>query len=393
MSIIRKGALDLAIFLLILTGVVGAGRLYVHSQYALPAEVQVCTLEWAMVADEIGRTVGVPREVPLVLWYLENGMCQENPSDCTGIAGLSDLVRSGALPCLEPGSVSAPELVEQLRLGAVQFKLGCPGVTYQTADPAILKRCYLAYDAGIDAAEIMDPDRSAFVMNRYDEAHKGMVYRDIELELVDPRKLGAWPTHLAMQSVIIGNWDKGSIGRPLFWFDKLVLDCRDRLAAVNASRECSSGVGYWREPLVDDCLVKPHPRGKASLRPRGQPVLGDVLVSQDLHGCHVGFPGLDLHASDGLAYLQAPMPGDLVFYSDQWGDSTIRIENEEWVVWLLHARLPLITAGAVKAGDLLGITRSGDSPAEFEVHYAIYDKAAGGFVDPGHFIPPVADFY
>ncbi len=388
---IKEGALDFMIFLLILTGVVGAGRLHVHSQYALPAEVQSCTLEWAMVGEQIGRAVDVPREVPLVLWYLEGGMRQENPPDCAGIVGLYDQVRSGNLPCFEPGLIDAAEVTEQLWLGAAEFKLGCPEVTYHTADPAVLKRCYLVYDAGVHAADVLDPDRSAFVMNGYDEAHQGMIYQDIELEMVDSRNLGAWPTHLAMQSLIIGNWDESVIRRPLFWFDKLVLDWRDRLAAWDATRDRGLGDGEWREPRVDDCLVKPHPRGKLGLKPNRQPVVGDVLVTQDLHGCHFGLPGLDLSSPDGIVLLQAPMSGDLVTYPDQWGNFTIRIENEEWVVWLLHPRSSLITEGEVKAGDLVGVIGSVDSLIEPKIHYTIYDKVAGGFVDPGHFIPPVAE--
>ena len=109
MSIIRNAAQDFVIFVLILTGLTGVGRLVVSSQYTLPEEVQNTTLEWASVADEIGRAVEVPREVPLVLWYLAGGMRQENPSDCAGIVGLHDAVRTGEIPCLEPGPIEAGE--------------------------------------------------------------------------------------------------------------------------------------------------------------------------------------------------------------------------------------------------------------------------------------------
>ena len=81
------------------------------------------------------------------------------------------------------------------------------------------------------------------------------------------------------------------------------------------------------------------------------------------------------------------MTGDLATYSDQWGDSTIRIENQEWIVWILHPRSHFIKQGPVQAGDLVGVMGPvKNSTAPYYVHYTVYDKVNGGFVDPGHLI-------
>jgi hypothetical protein len=83
------------------------------------------------------------------------------------------------------------------------------------------------------------------------------------------------------------------------------------------------------------------------------------------------------------------MTGELATYSDQWGDSTIRIENQEWIVWILHPRSYFIEQGSVQAGDLVGVmgpVRNSTGP--HYVHYTVYDKVNGGFVDPGHLIFP-----
>ena len=389
-GLLAKGAFDFVMFLLVLMGVAGVGQVYVNSRHALERGIQSTTLKWAIVADQIGRALDLPREVPLVLWYIENGMRAENPANCLGIVGAHAQVRRGDIPCFELGSIGPSQVTEQLWLGAKEFKLRCPEVTYSTVDPGLLIKCYLAYDAGVHAADSLDPDQSAYVMNGYDAAHQNMVYRDLELGTLVPQGLGAWPTHLAMQSVILGNWDLGIDRRPLLWVDELLPGWKDQLGNWDTAQAREPENPRWREPRVEGCLVEPHRQGDPTLKPDRQPVVGEMVLIQDLHGCHYSFPGIDLSSVDTVAPLQAPMIGELATYSDQWGDSTIRIENQEWIVWILHPCSYFIKQGSVQAGDLVGVMGPvRNSTAPYYVHYTVYDKVNGGFVDPGHLIYPV----
>ncbi|MEM7118846.1 MAG: hypothetical protein AAF614_40890, partial [Chloroflexota bacterium] len=204
---VLRGAFDTFLLVLLGFGFLAGGRLYMDGQYTLPRHIQSDVLKWAPVADHIARKTDIPREVPLVLWFKENSMRSENPESCTGIIGAYDLVRSGERPCFTPGPLSDIEVSQQLALAAVEYKKRCPEATYWTQSPELIKKCYFAYNAGAGAASRLDPNDSAYVMNGYDEAHQNMVYSDIELGTVRVTALGAWPTHLAMQSLIVAQLD------------------------------------------------------------------------------------------------------------------------------------------------------------------------------------------
>ena len=208
-----RGIFDSFLSVLLFTGLLAGGRYYLEGQYALPSQTQETVIKWVPIADHIAREVDIPREVPLVLWFKENSMQANNPENCTGIIGAYDLVRSGEQPCFAPGPISDLAVSEQLAIGAVEFKARCPDITYFTQDPDTIKRCYFAYNAGTGAAARLDADESAYVMNNYDENYANMVYSDVELGTVAVTALGAWPAHLAFQSLIVSQMDMAE--RPL----------------------------------------------------------------------------------------------------------------------------------------------------------------------------------
>jgi hypothetical protein len=387
---ISTGVFDVATLFLLVLGLFRGSQAYMDARYDLPVTIQETVLKWAVVSDYVARSVDIPREVPLVLWFKENSMLAVNPDSCTGIMGAYDLVRSGERPCFTPGPVNDLEVAEQLLIGAQEYKKRCPDITYLTHDPTHIQRCYLAYNAGTGAAARLDPTDSAYVMNNYDAAHTNMVYSDIELGTVRVTALGAWPTHLAFQSLVVSRID--GLEMPV---TAALVDTKNRLfdslwAVLTGADILNNAIGMdfpnTRDISDESCLGEPH-AGRASWRPNRNPVSETPILTQDVHGCSYGLPGLDISSDNRAALLQAPMPGELTTYTDRWYNSTIRIENEEWIVWLLHPRTYLLAEGEVRRGQAVGVMGAVGNATGPHVHYTVYDKVNQTFVDPSLFLP------
>lgn len=399
------GMLDVLLLLGVPTVALVGSNAYMNREYTLPRRAQQQVVAWAQVSDYVAREADIPSVTPLVLWYKEAGLEAVNPDNCEGIMGLHDLIVSRQHPCFTPGPIGYAEVFRQLRLGAREFKARCPSIRYTTTDPNLIKHCYLFYNAG--AASRMDPNQSAYVMNRYDREHQNMVHRGGYVM----QNLGAWPAHLAMQSLILNlvdspqgappRWRLGeAIIRPLI--DTLIR-WRDRIASwpdispvlgtvMYTDREAGPLAPAWRAPRTDDCLVTPHAGGKPELRPRRNPVIEAPVLTQDLHGCAYLLPGIDIGSlTNPASPLQAPMPGYVTTYTDQWQNTTIRIENDEWIVTLLHPRSYAVREGPVIRGQLVGVMGAQGRASGPHVHFSIYDKIEGGYVDPGAFIPSLSD--
>lgn len=382
-----RGMFDTLLFFFVVLGFLNGGQLVMENQYALPPSVQSMTVKWAVTADFIAYQTDIPREVPLVLWYKESSMQAVNPDNCTGIMGAYDLVRSGSHTCFTPGPISDIEVSEQLAIGAIEFKKRCPEITYWSQSPADIKRCYLAYNAGVGAAAILDPNQSAYVMNGADGDHLNMTYSDIELGTVQVTALGAWPVHLAIQSLLVAQVDEAEkpyqlaivdLGTRFYdWVVYRLLDFEGEVAGIGP-------MALPNERAIDPagCLNPAHLLANPLLKPTVNPVAESPLLTQDVHGCSYGLPGIDISSDNPESLLLAPIPGELTTYSDQWQNTTIRIENQEWIVWLLHARSYLAEMGEVKAGEAVGVMGSVGISTGPHVHYAVYDKIAETFVDP-----------
>lgn len=399
---ILQGMFDMLMLLLLGLGV-GVGfltgsRSIMNSQYTVPQNIQSTVLQWSRTSNNIALLADVPREVPLVIWFKENSMKSENPDNCTGIIGAYDLVRSGEHPCFEPGPISRVEVQKQLAIAAVEFKKRCPEIGYFTQDPDTIKRCYFAYNAGMGAASKLDADDSAYVMNNYDEAHKNMVYSDIELGTVEVTALGAWPAHLAFQSLIVSQvdadteLDKRPLSIAIVDLSTRIYDTSGNLIAdwLGHSFETSTEMTFPTERNLTEtsCIGKARTFGRSTLKPRLNPVTDAPILTQDVHGCSYNLPGLDISSNNSTAVLQAPLPGKATTYTDRWYNSTIRIENDEWIVWLLHPRSYFVEDGEqVKRGQAVGVMGAVGYATGPHVHYTIYDKVNETFVDPRDFLP------
>lgn len=389
-----RGIFETLLLIFLGVGMLAGSRSFMNTQYTLPRHIQSNVIKWAPISNQIALKADIPREVPLVLWFKENSMKSENPESCTGIIGAYDLVRSGEHPCFEPGPISDFEVREQLIIAADEFKKRCPDISYWTQDPDKIKQCYFAYNAGSGAASRLDPESSAYVMNNYNEAYENMVYSDIELGTVTLTSLGAWPTHLAFQSLIVSQIDEAERPFSIALLDmstriydqtgQLLATFTDQPSLGSQSMDFPDG----RDNDFEACIDKPHLIGRPSLRPRLNPVTENPILTQDTHGCSYGLPGLDISSHNRSAPLQAPMPGEVTTYTDIWYNSTIRIENEEWIVWLLHPRSYFVSNGdRVRAGQTVGIMGAVGYATGPHVHYTIYDKVNETFVDPAEFVP------
>ncbi len=398
---ILDGALDVVVLLGVPTVALIGSNAYMNQQYTLPRQAQLQIIAWAVKSDQVARQADIPSVTPLVLWYKEAGLATTNPDNCEGLMGLHDLIVSEQHPCFTPGQVGADEIAYQLQLGAQEFKKRCPQIRYTTTDPALIKRCYLAYNAG--PADKSDPDQAAYVMNNYDAAHQNMLHGGV----YRLKNLGAWPAHLSIESLILNITDSPD-GAHIQWtsFDLLLRPLVDTLTRLrdglahwpdfspalgpimHPEREVGALASAWRSSIKIDCLVQPHSSGNPDLRPKRNPVVNAPVLTQDLHGCSYLLPGIDISSSQDLASpLQSPMPGQVTTYTDQWQNTTIRVENDEWVVTMLHPRSYLVQQGKVIRGQLLGVMGAQGRATGPHVHFSIYDKINKGYVDPGAFIP------
>lgn len=403
-----RGFLDSFMLIFLALGLLRGSDYYMQSQYTLTPEIQAKIIKWAPIADVIAQRSDIPPEIPLVLWYKEAGMEAINPTLCTGIMGAYDLVQSGERPCFDPGPINDLQVTEQLVIGAQEFKKRCPEIHYGSQNPDLIKKCYFAYNAGVGAAQVQDANDSAYVMNGFDAEHQNMLYQDIVLGTVRVQQLGAWPVHLAMQGMTRNEADLHDGDGSDSEFEDFsadsqrstsisvaILDMTTRLydwltyRFTNIYTNSSAEMAFSRDglPAGETCLVAPPKNSDPRLLPQLNPVVDAPVLTQDVHGCSYALPGLDVSNWELSSLLQAPMPGQITTYTDQWHNTTIRIENSEWVVLMLHPRSYLIPDGRVERGQAVGVMGAIGNATGPHVHYTVYSKIADGFVDPALFLP------
>lgn len=363
-----------------------------NARYHLTTAQQTQVERWSSISQLIAYAEDVPPVVPMVLWFKESGLRDENPSNCEGIMGLYSAVASGTLPCFPPGPLGAWAIAHQLELGTRTFKSYCPEITYTTTDPNVIKKCYLHYNAGPRARS--DPDLSAYVMNGYDAAHQNMILTDIQGRQHRLTALGAWPAHIAIQTQLA---QQTASPMPPFLLAPAMLlqELVDKVWVTQEGAEQggrsdvvlplgpAADVGVCREAATFDCFIAPHVDGNPGLRPSVSPLLIAPVESSELM-CGL-LPGIDLIPPKASVVL-APMPGYLTRYTDGKGNLAVHIENVEWTLWITGLRSYAVSEGEVNAGEPVGAV-SGAGSQTPGIHYALYDRKNSGFVDVLNFIP------
>lgn len=384
LSMMLQGMGDALLFIgLPLTLSLGSQAVW-NARYHLTPEQQQQVASWASISALVAYLEDVPPVVPLTLWYKEGGLQATNPDNCEGIMGMYTAIRTGQQPCFPPGPISAWEVAYQLRLGARTFKEYCPDVHYTTTDPALLKRCYLYYNAG--PASQANPDQSAYVMNGYDVFHQNMTHTDVQGRSYRLQALGAWPVHLAIQAQLAQDNDQRLppyVLAPALLGQEMVDKLWVTRTEINGQPTPEVTPTRCRAPQVTSCLVAPHTDGAPDLAPQISPLhLSPAEIGEATCGL---LPSVALVPPQSSLVL-SPITGTLTRYTDLKGHLAVQIENEEWSVWLTGLRSYTAPPGPVKVGQPVGAVGGMDSSTP-ALHYAIYDKRQTGFVDPLGFLP------
>lgn len=114
-----------------------------------------------------------------------------------------------------------------------------------------------------------------------------------------------------------------------------------------------------------------------------------------LHGCFVGAGGTHWVGVDFAAGVNtdivAPISGVITEkYVDGVGNTVLIIENPHYMVVLLHGAYDHVEIGTavVRGGTVIGSEKSFGYSTGPHTHFQVYDKRAGGWVDPFAFFLP-----
>jgi murein DD-endopeptidase MepM/ murein hydrolase activator NlpD len=121
----------------------------------------------------------------------------------------------------------------------------------------------------------------------------------------------------------------------------------------------------------------------------------DYIVTQGPHGFSYGQMAVDLSAGNGAKIL-SPINGVVTgVYFDEYGNSTLEIENKIYVVTLLHGDYKVDEGDVVKIGEpvgresnqgytvnMYGVPCYGRAGCGYHTHLNIYDKRIGSNVNP-----------
>lgn len=381
---IGRGILDVLLFIGVPLSLSLGSQAIWNTRYHLTPQQQQQVERWAGIASMIAYIEDVPPVVPLVLWYKEGGLQARNPNNCEGIMGLYTAIQTGELPCFPPGEIGTWEVAYQLQLGARIFKSYCPEIRYTTTDPALIRRCYLYYNAGPQSRA--NPDTAGYVMNGYDIHHQNMPHTDIEGRTYSLQVLGAWPVHLAIQTQLAQRSDPPV--PPVLLSPLLLLqEGLDRIwvSRTNVNVEGMTTTEIAEScvlPATTPCLSPPRASGDTDLRPNVAPLLLAPISGSVSCG---PLPGITLTPPEASLVL-APAAGTLTRYTDEWGHLALQIENAEWSIWLTGLRSYTAPEGEVVAGQPVGAV-GGSGSAMPALHYAIYDKIMNEFVESWRFLP------
>lgn len=126
----------------------------------------------------------------------------------------------------------------------------------------------------------------------------------------------------------------------------------------------------------------------------------DYTLTQGPHGQSYGHYAIDLAAGKGATVL-SPINGSVsAHYIDEYGNTTLIIENDIWQVLMLHGNYSVEVGQAVSIGQPVGQESNNGYTVDwrgqscrgrdcgYHTHLNIYDKRIGSNVDPLELIAP-----
>lgn len=120
----------------------------------------------------------------------------------------------------------------------------------------------------------------------------------------------------------------------------------------------------------------------------------DFVLTQGLHGADYGHLAIDIAAGNG-AHIKSPISGVIsALYTDEWGNTTLVVENEVYQVLFLHGLYTVSLGDTVQIGDLLGTESNQGYTLDaygrscqgrdcgYHTHLNVFDKTLGENVNP-----------
>ena len=125
-----------------------------------------------------------------------------------------------------------------------------------------------------------------------------------------------------------------------------------------------------------------------------RPPYDEYILTQGPHGQSYGHYAIDLTAGNGAPVL-SPINGQVTaHFVDQYGNTTIIIENETWQVLMLHGNYTASVGDQVSIGQQVGSESNNGYTVDWQgrscrgrdcgyhTHLNVYDKRIGANVNP-----------
>lgn len=123
-------------------------------------------------------------------------------------------------------------------------------------------------------------------------------------------------------------------------------------------------------------------------------------VTQGVHGADYGHMAIDISAGKG-ATIRSPINGTVTnLYIDEWGNPSLVLENERFLIELLHGIYTVQMGDLVKIGQPIGQESNQGNTADpwgyscrnrdcgYHTHINVFDKTLGSNVNPLELFPP-----
>lgn len=120
----------------------------------------------------------------------------------------------------------------------------------------------------------------------------------------------------------------------------------------------------------------------------------DFELTQGPHGASYGHLAIDIAAGNG-ALIKSPINGVITaLYIDEWGNTTLVVENDVYQVLFLHGMYTVSQGDMVQIGDLLGTESNQGYTLDaygrscqgrdcgYHTHLNVFDKTLGENVNP-----------
>lgn len=182
---------------------------------------------------------------------------------------------------------------------------------------------------------------------------------------------------------------------------------RDRfdLASAAVMRQPAGEAVIWQDSIGLDLAVGPPAAQETSPEPLAideiqldqdalQMPYAEYAVTQGIHGFEYGHSAIDITAGKG-AQILSPINGLITAnLTDPAGGTILVIENERWIITLVHGLFSASAGDFVHQGEVVGVESNQgntvdmdgnscrDKDCGYHTHINIYDKKSGQNVDP-----------